>query len=122
MKKLIKATSDETIGSSFCGYLTTTYQFLVEHLGQPNDRTKEGEWRSGDHKVKAEWAFKTANKKNAPVITIYDYKDPRPVEAIDLWHIGSKGKVDVEKFLADRFPKLNVGIDLRNLRNGKITN
>ncbi|HLD70497.1 MAG TPA: hypothetical protein VI937_01275 [Negativicutes bacterium] len=112
-KKLIKARPEEVIGSSFAGYLTVTYQLLVEYLGQPNDRTKEGEWRSGDHKVKAEWAFKTANKKNAPVITIYDYKDPRPIESIDLWHIGSKGKVNIEKFLADRFPKLNIKIDLR---------
>jgi len=112
-KKLIKAGPKEVVGSSFAGYLTTRYEFLVKYLGEPNDRTKEGKWRLCDQKTKAEWAFKTANKKNAPVITIYDYKDPRPVETIDLWHIGSKGKVDVGQFLSDRFQKLNVGIDLR---------
>ena len=108
MKKLIKANPKEVIGSSFAGYLQATYKFLVENFGEPNDRVKDGEWQSFDHKVKAEWAFKLSKKKNAPIITIYDYKDPRSVENIDLWHVGRKGDINTDQFLADHLPRLNI--------------
>ncbi|MDE2001760.1 MAG: hypothetical protein KGJ13_03655 [Patescibacteria group bacterium] len=82
-----KAKKSELRGTSFNGYLRASYADLVGLLEKPHDRTKEGSWESSDKKVRAEWAFKFG----PTVITIYDYKDPRPIEAVDIWHVGSKG-------------------------------
>ena len=115
-KTLIKASLKDIVGSSFAGYLNVSYKTLVDNLGEPHDTTKEGEWQSGDGKTKAEWAFKVNNrKKGAAVITIYDYKDPRPAEKIDLWHVGSKGRADVEQFLNERFPKQSIEIGQKKI-------
>ena len=92
MKKLIKAKPKEVRGSGFTGYLRASYADLVEKLGEPNDCTKEGPWKSGDQKVRAEWAFKIGGAKNPGAITIYEYKEQQPIEDVTLWHIGSKGK------------------------------
>jgi hypothetical protein len=54
MKKFIEAKKKDTIGSGFTGYMITTYRHLVECLGEPDDATKEGQWYSGDWKVRAE--------------------------------------------------------------------
>lgn len=91
MKKFIEATRKDVIGSGFTGYLMTTYEHLVECLGEPHDATKEGEWRSGDWKVRAEWAFKIRGKE-LTVITVYDYKEVIPVDKVTTWHVGSKGE------------------------------
>ncbi len=91
MKKgFIKAEPKDVYGSSFVGYLQVSYQGLLDSFSFPNDRTRDDEWRSGDQKTRVEWAFKTKGKKPT-VITIYDYKDPRPLEDIDMWHVGLKG-------------------------------
>ncbi len=119
-KKLTNASPKDVIGSGFAGYLTAPYQALVDNLGKPHDRTQEGPWRSGDGKTKAEWAFKVKTKKGAAIITIYDYKDPRPVQEVDLWHIGSKGQIDVEKFLNQHFPRYKVEIE--EAKKTKLTN
>src|SRR5262245_21502586 len=90
MKKFIKAKPKDTIGSSFDGYLIMPYDHLAFHLGEPHDRTKDGPWRSGDNKVRVEWAFKSRHKRPT-VITIYDYKDSVPIKAMRVWHVGIKG-------------------------------
>ncbi len=99
--RLAKAKPSEAIGSGFAGYLRISYRDLLEKLGKPHDRTKEGPWESGDGKTRAEWAFRFGTKKRAAVITIYDYKEKQPIEAIALWHVGSKGDpAAVEGFLS----------------------
>jgi hypothetical protein len=108
-KELTKALTDETIGSAFAAYLDTDYQTLVKGLGQPNDRTQPGEWMSYDKKVRVEWAFKL-RKNGTAVITIYDYKESRPVQEITRWHIGKKGHIDVALFLKERFKNLKSGV------------
>ena len=89
-KAFTKATPKDINHTSFAGYLQVSYQGLLDSFSFPNDRTRDDEWRSGDQKTRVEWAFKTKGKKPT-VITIYDYKDPRPLEDIDMWHVGLKG-------------------------------
>lgn len=91
ISRLKKAKPSEVIGSGFTGYLRIAYHDLVQKLGEPNDRIKEGKWKSSDKKVRAEWAFKFGTKKRSAIITIYDYKEDRPIEKLTLWHVGSKG-------------------------------
>lgn len=85
------ASNRDTTHSGFHGYLHVSYQELVDKLGMPNDRTKEGEWHSSDNKVRVEWAFKSRSKSRPMVLTIYDYKDPRPINEVNQWHVGIKG-------------------------------
>jgi aspartyl/asparaginyl beta-hydroxylase (cupin superfamily) len=85
------ASHKDTMHSSFHGYLHISYPELVDKLGPPHDRTQEGEWRSGDEKTRAEWAFKSTNKKRPMVLTIYDYKEYRPISKVNQWHVGIKG-------------------------------
>ncbi len=104
----VKAEPKDVQGSSFVGYIVGPYQGLIDQLGEPNDRTIEGKWKSGDSKVRAEWSFKTSHKRPA-VITIYDYKEIQPVESVVLWHVGLKGdKKYLELFFKDKklaFPR-----------------
>jgi hypothetical protein len=85
------ATFKDTFKTGFHGYLNISYQELVDKLGEPHDRTKEGEWQSLDQKVRVEWAFKSKNKKYGTVLTIYDYKEYRPITEVNQWHVGIKG-------------------------------
>lgn len=87
-----EASQKDTFHSGFHGYLHISYQELVDKLGAPHDRTQEGEWKCGDEKVRAEWAFKSTNKKRPCVLTIYDYKEyHRPIHEVNQWHVGIKG-------------------------------
>ena len=88
--QLIKATPKDIIGSSFVGYLQGDYDLMFSYFSFPNDRTRNDEWESKDLKTRFDWAFKTKGKKPT-VITIYDYKDHRSIEGIDMWHVGCKG-------------------------------
>jgi hypothetical protein len=90
MKEFTKAQPKDTNGTSFAGYLQCDYELLFNSFSFPNDRTRDDEWRSSDQKTRFEWTFKTKGKKPT-VITIYDYKDPRPIGEIDMWHVGLKG-------------------------------
>ncbi len=100
---LTKAKPKEVIGSGFAGYLRVAYRDLFAKLGKPNDRTKEGPWRSGDGKTRAEWAFKFGTKKRSAVITIYDYKEKQPIENVTLWHVGLKGDQTAVHGFLNRF-------------------
>ncbi len=106
--RFVKAEPQDVRGSSFVGYIVGPYQGLIDQLGEPNNRTVEGKWKSGDSKVRAEWSFKTLHKRPA-VITIYDYKEIQPVESVVLWHVGLKGdKKYLELFFKDKklaFPR-----------------
>lgn len=89
--KFVTASREDTMKSSFHGYLHASYQELVEKLGLPNDCTKEGEWLSADGKVRAEWAYRSTHQTRPMVLTIYDYKDDRPINQVNQWHVGIKG-------------------------------
>lgn len=98
----VKAQAKDINGSSFVGYLQGSYEILFNNFSFPNDCTRDDEWRSSDQKVRFEWAFKLPGKKPT-VITIYDYKDPRPLEDIDMWHVGLKGdKKKLEAFFKEQ--------------------
>ena len=77
-----KVSFDNAIGSSFKGYLTTSYDNLVKNFGEPTSLEV-----SGDGKVRAEWALKF---DNGTIATIYDWKSQPDVELEDItdWHIG----------------------------------
>ena len=86
------ASLKDTFHSGFHGYLHISYSELVDKLGEPHDRIKEGEWRSMDEKIRVEWAFKSTNKKRPCMVTIYDYKEwYRPTTEVNQWHVGLKG-------------------------------
>jgi len=85
-----KATPKDINGTGFAGYLQVSYElslipsaFLTIALGKDEMEI----WRS---KNSDRVGVQTKNKRPT-VIRIYDYKDPRPFEDIDLWHVGIKG-------------------------------
>jgi hypothetical protein len=92
--RFIKANREDVSGSGGRGYMRIPYRELLKAFGKPHDRTKEDEWRSGDNKTRAEWAFKTNKAKKPTVITIYDYKRDESLEELMVWNIGSKGNLD----------------------------
>lgn len=85
-KRFIKAQEKDVAGTSFVGYILSSYDNLVKHLGPSKDMYG----MFGDWKTKAEWSFKTRSAKPT-VITIYDYKEIIPVSEIYTWHVGMKG-------------------------------
>jgi hypothetical protein len=99
MKTFEKAQAKDINRTSFVGYLQADFELMFALFSFPNDRTRDDEWRSSDQKTRFEWAFKTKGKKPT-VVKIYDYKDPRPIHDIDMWHVGYKGS---EKDLEDFF-------------------
>ena len=90
-QRFIPADRKDTMQSAFHAYFHASYPELVDKLGMPHDCTQPGEWRSGDGKVRVEWAFKSTNGKRPMVLTIYDYKDLRPLNEVNQWHVGIKG-------------------------------
>lgn len=102
MKTFEKAQAKDINGTSFVGYLQADFELMFALFSFPNDRTRDDEWRSSDQKTRFEWAFKTKGKKPT-VVTIYDYKDPRPISDIDMWHVGYKGsEKDFEGFFEQK--------------------
>jgi len=91
--KFVAAKPKDVTGTSGHGYMTISYGKLYKAFGRPHDCTVEGPWRSGDQKVRAEWAFKSTSKSNPTVLTIYDYKDKELVKQVTTWHIGAKGNI-----------------------------
>lgn len=90
--KFKQASRKDTMHSGFHGYLHISYPELVDKLGEPHDCSQEGEWKSGDEKVRVEWAFKSTDRERPMVLTIYDYKEyHRPVQEVNQWHVGIKG-------------------------------
>lgn len=79
--------TNETSGTCLLGYVTATYDLLVDMFGKP-------EGAIDDSKQQCEWALKI----DGVVVTIYDWKrfDMRP-EDITNWHIGGFDKKAVKK-------------------------
>lgn len=71
-------------GTSLKGYIYTTYQGLVDSLGEPTYDTP-----SSDNKVQKEWQI----KYKGDIFTIYDWKTydvEYTVNQLDKWNIGGK--------------------------------
>ncbi len=102
--KFVKARRADVKGSGGRGRMHADYEALVKAFGQPHDATKEGPWRSGDNKVRVEWAFKAFHEGKMIVLTIYDYKEyDKPVDKVMDWSIGLKGDINIAaSFLASR--------------------
>ncbi len=102
--KFVKARRADVKGSGGRGTMLADYDTLVKAFGKPHDCTKEGPWRSGDGKVRAEWAFKAFYQGKLIVLTIYDYKEyDRPVDNVTEWSMGLKGDIQVAAgFLASK--------------------
>ncbi len=83
MKKLIEINHKITNDTSACHNLVlqVSLDTLLEELGQP--------YRIGslDQKTQLHWAF----YNNRGTITVYDWKERKPVYNIIEWNIGSKG-------------------------------
>lgn len=78
--------NEEIFGTSLMGYVTATYEELVnvfgrEHFGQ-----------SGDGKVNAEWCLEFAD---GTIATIYDWKESSIPLLEYKWHIGGNSKIAV---------------------------
>ena len=61
---------------------------MLDKLGQPSYVG------SGDNKAQLDWTFYSENKNR--VITIYDYKENKPIHKITEWNIGSKNLTEDE--------------------------
>jgi hypothetical protein len=73
-------------GTSFCGYVRSTFAELKEIFGEPYGK-------SGDGKVTAEWVIKF---DTGEVACIYDYKEGRTPTGPHNWHIGGHTGNEVE--------------------------
>ena len=76
-----------TNGTSLKGFVTTTYDYLVEKLGEPITGC------SGDGKVTCEWHIQSPDDI---VATIYDWKTTSTPKGPYDWHIGGRDKGAVE--------------------------
>lgn len=75
-------------GTSLCGYVKTTYDKLVEKLGEPLIGF------SGDGKMSCEWII---DFHDGSVGTIYDWKLSETPKHLYNWHIGGRGINVVER-------------------------
>lgn len=73
-------------GTSLQGYLTTTFDRLVELLGEP----LEG---SGDGKTTAEWIVELGGE----TATIYDWKLKSTPKDLYEWHVGGRSLEVIER-------------------------
>lgn len=79
MKFRVVDNADITNGSHLQGYVTTTFDRLVETFGQPDH------FNIDTYKVTAEWRVLF---KDGTVATIYDWKEDRTPKELYDWHIG----------------------------------
>ena len=87
--KIKPATRKATMKSSRIGTVYASFEELKNLFGEPHDCTGEGRWRSGDGKVRVEWAFLIKGKADM-LFTIYDYKSQYPLDQIKQWSLGGK--------------------------------
>ena len=83
-------------GSSLQGYITVSYQELVNTFGEPNAQTD-------GYKTDAEWEM-NVTRDGRQTVNIYNWKDGpnymgnegTPVGEITRWHIGGQSKLAVQ--------------------------
>lgn len=83
------AIKKETYQTGRIGTIHASFQELIDVLGEPHDCTHEGEWYSGDKKIRAEWAF-MINGDPDLIFTVYDYKSRHPIDKLKQWSLGGK--------------------------------
>jgi hypothetical protein len=74
------STPDFARGTSLVGYITTTYDEIVNAFGEPNYGP------SGDNKVQSEWVLDV----NGEPCTIYDWKVKETPKELYKWHVGGR--------------------------------
>lgn len=74
-------------GTSLVGYVHTTYDRLVDILGEPRDGSADG-------KTTASWTIKF---EDGSIATIYDWKQPQTPTQDYQWHIGGFNSGVVER-------------------------
>ena len=102
-------------GTSLTGYITSSYQQLVEVFGEPGSKTD-------GYKTDAEWLIELTNDEHAitHVLTIYNYKDGKNylkadgLNTTDIteWHVGSKTN-DAIRALDRHIESLGLSRDMR---------
>lgn len=86
IKVFNKLNAPEIAGSSFKGFLYTTYDRLIDVLGKPTYDEP-----SGDNKTQVEWVVEYKGKYGSGVFTIYDWKtyDREYTETqLDVFNVG----------------------------------
>jgi hypothetical protein len=73
-------------GTTLCGYVETTYDNIVKHLGEPV--------RTNGSKTNAEWFIEF---EDGPVASIYDWKTNVCPKGVYRWHIGGHKMLVVER-------------------------
>jgi hypothetical protein len=78
MNKKIKINCNDinASGTSLVGYITTTYDKLVEELGEPQE---------GGDKCTASWSIQAPD---GTIATIYDWKTECTPRGAYAWHVG----------------------------------
>lgn len=95
-----RAQLKQVMGTSKKGTLQANYEEMKEAFGEPHETTP-----SEDGKVRVEWAFET---EDGTIITIYDWKEERPVEKVTEWNIGGKGdREKITKEIEEKFLNAN---------------
>jgi hypothetical protein len=90
-RKFRRATKKEINGTSRIGTVIESFEQIKKILGEPHDATVEGEWHSRDKKIRVIWAL-VSNTNKKDVITIYDYKNDKPLDKIERWSLGGNIK------------------------------
>lgn len=78
--------ASRTSGSCLQGYIETTYDNIVEHLGEPT--------RTFGHKTNAEWAVEF---DDGLVASLYDWKLNNLPTGLYRWHVGGHNDVVVSR-------------------------
>ena len=69
-------------GTHLKGKVRVTYAGIVERIGEPTFSVKDGDELD---RVRAVWNFKSME---GDVATLYDWNESKPIEDVQLWHIG----------------------------------
>ena len=79
--------------SHLIGYAWTTYDYLVENLGEPGYKrpgTYAEPLDDSDGKVSAQWEFDSFN--------VYDWKQDKTPKGLHYWHIGGEDETALKEF------------------------
>lgn len=78
-------------GTSLKGYISISYEKLVEKVGRPNH------YDSPYSKTQAEWHVKFTD---GVIATIYDYKYDGDITSFTNWHVGGNSELSLSRIQA----------------------
>ena len=96
---------DSIKNCSLVGYIECAQCELESVFGTPTNETLGKEW-TDDPKVQVEWWLRI----NETALTIYDYKEGRPIASDDkvMWHVGCKSIQGLFELMAVGFEPAQV--------------